>query len=197
MYDIIWLKKGCDLMGLAEFERKKDEKINGVIYDMSPSPGFKHGIINSNILAIIKQGLKDSLCLVFMENLDFKYHPDINDDYLCPDIMIVCDRKYLKGGAYYGVPKFIAETLSHSTAKKDKTEKKDIYENVGVEEYWIVSPQGSVEIYYLQDGRYVLEQNYMLQDDKEDENYNAEQEICLKAFPHIKMTLGEIFEGLL
>ena len=196
MYDIIWLKKGCDLMGLAEFERKKDEKINGVIYDMSPSPGFKHGIINSNILAIIKQGLKDSLCLVFMENLDFKYHPDINDDYLCPDIMIVCDRKYLKGGAYYGVPKFIAETLSHSTAKKDKTEKKDIYENVGVEEYWIVSPQGSVEIYYLQDGRYVLEQNYMLQEDKEDENYNAEQEIFLKAFPHIKMTLSEIFEGI-
>lgn len=180
-------------MGLAEFERKKDEKINGVIYDMSPSPNFKHGIIDSNIHSIIKNGLKDSLCLVFMENLDFKYHPDINDDYLCPDIMIVCDRKHLKGGAYYGVPKFIAETLSHSTAKRDRTEKKDIYEKAGVEEYWIVSPQGSIEIYYLKDGRYILEQAYMLQADKEDEDYNAEQEICLKAFPHIKMTLGEIF----
>jgi len=41
-------------MGLAEYERKKDEKINGVIYDMSPAPGFRHGIINSNIHAIIK-----------------------------------------------------------------------------------------------------------------------------------------------
>jgi len=180
-------------MGLAEFERKKDEKINGVIYDMSPSPNFKHGIVDSNIHSIIKNGLKDSLCLVFMENLDFKYHPDINDDYLCPDIMIVCDRKHLKGGAYYGVPKFIAETLSHSTAKRDRTEKKDIYEKAGVEEYWIVSPQGSIEIYYLKDGRYILEQVYMLQADKEDEDYNAEQEICLKAFPHIKMTLGGIF----
>lgn len=183
-------------MGLAEFERKKDEKINGVIYDMSPSPNFKHGIIDSNIHTMIKQGLKNSLCLVFMENLDFKYHPDINDDYLCPDIMIVCDRKHLKGGAYYGTPKFIAETLSPSTAKRDRTEKKDIYEKVGVEEYWIVSPQGSVEIYYLQNGQYVLEQAFMLQADKEDEDYNAEQEICLKAFPHIKMTLGEIFEGV-
>ena len=36
-------------MGLAEFERKKEEKIDGVIYDMSPSPNFKHGIINTNI----------------------------------------------------------------------------------------------------------------------------------------------------
>ena len=183
-------------MGLAEFERKKDEKVNGVIYDMSPSPNFKHGIIDSNIHTMIKQGLKNSLCLVFMENLDFKYHPDVNDDYLCPDIMIVCDRKHLKGGSYYGTPKFIAETLSPSTAKRDRTEKKDIYEKAGVEEYWIVSPQGLVEIYYLQNGQYVLEQAFMLQTDKEDEDYNAEQEICLKAFPHIKMTLGEIFEGV-
>lgn len=183
-------------MALASDEHWRDEKINGVIYDMSPTPSFQHGIINNNINTVIKAGLKDSLCLVFMENLDFKYHPDVNDDYLCPDIMIVCDRKHLKGGAYSGVPKFIAETLSHSTAKRDRTEKKDIYEQAGVEEYWIVSPQGSVEIYYLQDGKYVLEQIYMLQNDKEDEDYNADTEISLKAFPNIKMSLGEIFEGL-
>ncbi|MDE5590652.1 MAG: Uma2 family endonuclease [Acetatifactor sp.] len=183
-------------MGLAEFERKKDEKIDGIIIDMSPSPSFSHGIVNSNIHTIIKQGLKSSICLVSMENLDFKYHPEENDDYLCPDVMIICDRKYLKGGSYSGVPKFIVETLSPSTAKRDKTEKKDIYEKAGVEEYWIVSPQGSVEIYYLENGRYVLEQSYMLQEDKEEEDFNADTEICLKAFPHIKMTLGEIFEGV-
>jgi len=188
--------KGRDNMGLTEMSHRKDEKIDGVIYDMSPTPGFRHGIINSNIHAILKHGLKNSLCLVFMENLDFKYHPDINDDYLCPDIMIVCDRKYLKGSFYSGIPKMIVETLSPSTAKRDRTEKKDIYEQVGVEEYWLVSPQGFVEIYYLESGKYILEQNYMLQSDKEEEDYNAEQEITLKVFPHIKMTLGEIFEGL-
>lgn len=184
-------------MGLAEYERKKDEKINGVIYNMSPSPSFKHGIINGNIYRIIGNNLKDSICLVSIENLDFKYHPDENDDYLCPDIMIICDRKHLKGGTYSGVPKFIAETLSPSTAKRDQSEKKDIYEKSGVEEYWIVSPQGRLEIYYLQDGRYVLEQSYILQDDEEDCEYNAEQEICLRAFPHIRMTLAEIFNGVL
>ena len=183
-------------MGMAEFERRKDEKINGVIYNMSPAPGYQHGIINSNIHTIIKQGLKNSLCLVTIENLDFKYHPEENDDYLCPDIMVICDRKHLKGGTYSGVPKFIVETLSPSTAKRDRSEKKDIYEKAGVEEYWIVSPQGSVEIYYLENGKYILEQSYMLQEDKEDEEYNAEIEICLREFPHIKMMLGEIFEGI-
>lgn len=183
-------------MGLAESEHRKDEKINGIIYDMSPLPGYRHCIVNGNIYRIIGNGLKNSMCFASMENLDFKYHPEENDDYVCPDIMIVCDRKHLKGSAYGGTPRFIAETLSNATAKRDRTEKKDIYEKAGVEEYWIVSPQGSVEIYYLESGKYILEQNYMLQNDKEDEGYNGETEICLKAFPQIKMTLGEIFEGL-
>ena len=183
-------------MGMAELERRKDEKIDGVIYDMSPSPNYQHGIVNSNIHTIIKQGLKNSICLVSIENLDFKYHPDKNDDYLCPDIMIVCDRKHLKGGTYSGTPKFIAETLSPSTAKRDRAEKKDIYENAGVEEYWIVSPEGHLEIYYLKEGRYVLEESYILQNDMEEEHYNAEEQITLRAFPHIRMTLQEIFEGI-
>lgn len=102
----------------------------------------------------------------------------------------------MKGSFYSGVPKFIVETLSPSTAHRDKTEKKDIYEKAGVEDYWIVSPQGFIEIYYLKDGKYVLEHSYMLQEDKEDEHYNAEVEISLRAFPHIKMTLGDIFEGV-
>lgn len=183
-------------MELAEFERKKEEKIDGVIYDMSPSPNFRHMIINGNIYKLIGNKLKGSICLVSMENLDFKYHPETNDDYVCPDIMVICDRKRLKGGAYSGVPKFIAETLSPSTAKKDKTVKKDIYEQAGVEEYWIVSPQGSLEIYYLEEGKYVLSQSYMLQDDKEEEDYNAETILALKSFPQVTMALGEIFEGL-
>lgn len=189
--------KGRGHMGLAETERRKDVKINGVIYDMSPSPNFIHGIVNGNIYTIVKAGLKNSICLVSMENLDFQYHPDINDDYLCPDIMVICDRKHLKGGSYSGVPKFIVETLSPSTAKRDRTEKKDIYEAAGVEEYWIVSPKGkSVEIYYLEDGKYVMEQSYILEEDKDDIYYNAETVISLKAFPHICMELQDIFENL-
>lgn len=129
-----------------------------------------------------------------MENLDFKYHPEENDDYVIPDIMVICDRKHLKGGSYSGVPKFIAETLSPSTVLKDKTVKKDAYEKAGVDEYWIVSPQGLVEIYYLTDGKYKLTQSYILQDDKELEHYNADTVIKLKEFPHIQMTLADIFE---
>lgn len=183
-------------MPLLKDDYKKQEKMNGTVYDISPSPNYRHGIVDGNIYSVIKNGLKNSLCLVFMENLDYKYHPAENDDYVIPDIMIICDRKYLKGGSYSGTPKFIVETLGPATALRDKTEKKDAYEKAGVEEYWIVSPQGSIEIYYLENGKYTLTYSYLLQNDKEDEHYNAETEISLKDFPHIKMTLGEIFEGM-
>ncbi|WP_276949678.1 Uma2 family endonuclease, partial [Acetatifactor muris] len=66
------------------------------LYDISPAPVFQHGIVNGNLYTIIKNGLRGSICLVSIENLDFRYHSDENDDYLCPDIMIICDRKYLK-----------------------------------------------------------------------------------------------------
>ena len=182
------VKKGyCD-------DYRKTEKINGVVYDMSPAANFRHGIVNGNIYTKISNGLKDSICMVFMENLDYKFHPDVNDDYIVPDIMIVCDRKKLRGGAYYGTPKFVVETLSPSTAMRDRSEKKDIYEKSGVEEYWLVSPkERGVEIYYLQDGKYRLEGSYILEDDREMEHYNVGTSISLRGFPGITMTLEEIF----
>ena len=162
---------------------------------MSPSPNYLHGLVNSNIHAKLKHALKNSLCLVFMENLDLKYKSDQSGDYVIPDIMIVCDRSKIKGGLYTGVPKFIVETLSPSTSKRDLLTKKNIYEALGVEEYWIVSPREcGVQIYYLNDGKYELEESYILEPDKDSEYYNADTVISLRAFPHISMTLEEIFE---
>ena len=184
-------------MPLLKEEYRKQEKMNGIVYDMSPSPNYRHGIINNNINTIIKIGLKNSLCLVFMENLDFKYHPEENDDYVVPDIMVICDRKRLRGGSYSGVPKFIVETLSPSTAMRDMSVKKEIYEKAGVPEYWIVSPrERAVQIYYLTEGKYVLTYSYILEDDEENRYYNANTAIRLKEFPNIEMTLAEIFEGI-
>lgn len=176
---------------------RKEERINGIVYDMSPSADYRHGIVNSNIHAILKQHLKNSLCLSFMENLDYRYQPEKNNDYVIPDVMLICDRKHLKGGAYTGVPRFIAETLSPATALKDKTVKKEIYQAAGVSEYWIVSPkERAVEIYYLEQDNYILKYSYILQDDPEDIYYNADTVIYLREFPNITMKLEEIFENI-
>ena len=176
-------------------EEYKKEKINGIEYVVHSSD-YRHNIVNGNIYCLIRKGLK-SPCLPFMENLDYKYQPQENNDYVIPDVMIICDRKHLKGGSYTGTPGFIVETLSPATALRDKTVKKEIYQAAGVEEYWIISPkERAVEIYYLEDGKYDLKYNYILQDDPEEDYYNADTVVTLKDFPKISMTLAEMFENV-
>lgn len=184
-------------MPMLKDDYKKEEKINGIIYNMSPSANYRHGMVNGNIYMIIANKLKGNICKAFMENLDFKYQPEVNDDYVIPDIMIICDRKHLKGSSYSGIPKFVVETLSPATSMRDMTIIKEIYEKSGVEEYWIVSPkERAVEIYYLERGKYRLNYSYILEDDKEDTSYNADEVITLRGFPDISMTLAEIFDGI-
>ena len=158
----------------------------------------QHGAnINGNIFYHLRGQFQDSLCAIFMENLDFCYCED-SEDYVIPDIMIICDRKNLKKGTYRGIPKFIVETLSPSTAFRDRTKKKEIDESCGVEEYWIVSSlEKAVEIYYLgENGSYSLKDVFVLDDDISSPSYNGKLEISLKAFPHVYLRLEEIFENL-
>lgn len=181
-------------MPLLKDDYTKQEKINGIIYNMSPSGGFSHGQINGNIHHALRKQLKDSVCAVSMENLDL-YLSD--DEYVIPDIMLICDRNQVKKDKYRGIPRFIVETLSPSTAFKDRTVKMEAYAKLGVDEYWIIMPKDkSVEVYYLEDGKYILSASYILEDDEENVDYNADVVLTLRAMPNISMTLEEVFEGI-
>lgn len=180
-------------MEALKLHRIREEKIGGVIYDKSPAPHFKHSQVCHNVGFKIYEGLKNSMSSVYIENLDYMYDAE-SDNYLEPDIIICCDTKEIKGGFYYGTPKFVAEVQSPSTVKRDRGIKKDIYEKSGVVEYWILSPlERSVEIYYLEDGHYVLHDAYSIEDDENSEFYNLKTELTLRCFP-VTMTLEEIFE---
>lgn len=181
-------------MPLLNLGEAKQEKINGVVYDMSPSGGFVHSQVNGNIYHALRKQLKRSICSVTVENLNL-YLSD--DEYLIPDIMLICDRNQVKKDKYRGVPRFVAETLSPSTAMKDKTIKKEKYAQIGVDEYWIVSPkEQSVEVYYLKEGAYELVGVYILVEDEEDEDYNADTELSLRAMPSVSIVLKDIFDDI-
>lgn len=181
-------------MPLLKDDYVKTEKINGIIYNMSPSGSFAHGRINGNIYGYFFNQLKRSVCTVTLENCDLYLS---EDEYMIPDVMLICDRKQIKKNGYHGVPRFIAETLSPATALKDRTVKKEKYAAIGVDEYWIIEPLGrSIEIYYLEDGAYKLVASYILEDDETDEDYNAETVLTLKAMPNVSIQLQEIFENI-
>jgi Uma2 family endonuclease len=86
---------------------------------------------------------------------------DIEDTVVQPDVLVVCDPTKLADEGIRGAPDFIAEILSDSTANKDLTIKRDLYESHGVREYWIVSPEnGSVFAYVLENGRFLPVREY-------------------------------------
>jgi Uma2 family endonuclease len=56
-----------------------------------------------------------------------------------------------------GAPDLIVEILSKGTAAKDRGDKKEVYEQFAVKEYWIVDPAAqSIEIYSFDTDRYRL-----------------------------------------
>lgn len=173
----------------------KEEKINGVVYTIPKFEAYQHGIVAGNISTIIHYGLPKG-SLVFTGNLNYRYHPTVNDDCVVPDVLVVHDRENLRDTYYCGIPKFVVEIVSPATVLHDRMDKLKIYQEAGVQEYWIVSSmERSVEIYYLVAGRYELQECYILQDDPEEDYYNADQMITLREFPNISLTLAEIFEN--
>jgi Uma2 family endonuclease len=82
--------------------------------------------------------------------------------YLAPDIMVLCDRFEGDWGAegFKGIPSLIVEVLSKSTFGNDMGWKKDIYEAMGVQEYWIIDILNTFKAtrYNLVDGRYIYEE---------------------------------------
>ncbi len=56
-----------------------------------------------------------------------------------------------------GAPDLVLEILSPNSVRRDRFDKKNLYEQFAVPEYWIVDPQNTtIEIYRLQNNRYEL-----------------------------------------
>ena len=71
------------------------------------------------------------------------------------------------------------------------------YAKLGVEEYWLIDPTSKkIEIYYLQAGKYVLQDSYVMEDNKKNPACSKEVSISLKNVPAISMTIENVFYGI-
>lgn len=62
-----------------------------------------------------------------------------NINYVEPDVTVVCDRDKLDKRGCNGAPELAIEIVSPSSIKMDYERKKKLYQESGVEEYWIVN----------------------------------------------------------
>ncbi len=75
-----------------------------------------------------------------------------------PDISFVStERRDIIQRSLMGPADLVAEIISPGGRTRDRIEKRDLYEQYAVKEYWIIDPEAqTVEVLSLQQGQYVL-----------------------------------------
>ena len=68
-----------------------------------------------------------------------------------PDLFVMCGA-YGRDQRIVGVPVLVIEILSPTTAAHDLIRKFNLYQRVGVQEYWVVEPEPGIVNVYLHDG---------------------------------------------
>jgi len=171
------------------------EKLGGKIYALA-RPALFHSHVACNIRDIFRRYLRGKHCKTFLE-------PDvfINEDNPIPDVVIVCDKDKIKYNGIYGAPDLIVEVLSPSTGKRDRSYKKNLYEQCGVKEYWLVNPATQeIEVYVLKDGQFILEivpaiiPDYMLSKLTKVEIEDAPSIFNSPTFPDMEILLSDVFD---
>ena len=122
---------------------------------MVPAPFTIHQRLLRNIEDILWNFVKEKkLGEVLVAPTDVVLSEDI---VVQPDILFISKEglDIIKEAAIMGSPDLIVEIISPSSASYDTVEKRDIYEEYGVKEYWLVFPQEkAIEVLSLEDGVY-------------------------------------------
>lgn len=128
------------------------ELLDGAIV-VSPTPKDEHQAILGELFALLKNIAPSGS--VRVAPLDV-YLDDRN--VVQPDIFWVGEENsacQLIDGYWHGAPSLVIEILSPSTARRDKTTKFDLYQNYGVQEYWMVDPLAAyIEVWVLQGNQF-------------------------------------------
>lgn len=138
---------------------------------MTPLPTVKHQQVQRELLTELTIYLRGKECAVFGSPIDVCLFAQQNtpddeiQDWLQPDLIVVCDKDKITTRNIVGTPDFVIEILSPSTARNDRVTKFNQYEKAGVKEYWIVDPLNEyIEVYERQESRFQLARLYTKED---------------------------------
>jgi Uma2 family endonuclease len=152
-----------------QFEERV-ELIKGKIFKMSPAPNRFHQEIAGIIHVRLWLFLEHRPCRVYEAPFDVRIPRKSKTDkeiitVLQPDVCVVCDLSKLDKRGCIGAPEIVVEVLSPGNNSKELQKKYEVYEEAGVKEYWVVSPQDMwLRIYTLVDGKF-HESPYLLAGD--------------------------------
>lgn len=162
---------------IAQTTKERVELIFGDIYMMAGATALHQDVVLGIAYALKTISKEKQKCLPRVAPYDLKLQVDGTINVVQPDVMLFCE--------HGETPCAIFEVLSSSTALKDKTVKKELYEKSGVESYCIVDAEHRVvDLFVLRDGHYVYAGAY------------GESDQLSIACLEETIDLGEVFEVL-
>jgi Uma2 family endonuclease len=127
---------------------KRYEAIDGELY-VTPTPSRRHQRASLNLARALCSILEDpGHGWIYLAPTGVEL-PD-TDEGVQPDIVFVSKARagILVKEGIRGAPDLVVEILSPSTADRDRTIKKKLYQRHGVAQYWVVDPDAqSVEVW--------------------------------------------------
>lgn len=157
-----FVKPAPDLITVEEFynlvpDGQKADLIDGVIYMASPDSRRSNDL--TGFIEFLLRGFVEAKAMggkVFANRFAFKLTPlrapEPDVAYVSPDRLHLVEEGGMRGG-----PDIAVEIVSRESRPRDYGEKKQIYQEAGVREYWIIDPlQQRMEFHRLSDGRYEL-----------------------------------------
>lgn len=129
----------ADYWTLSEEERA--ELIGGQLYAMAPPNRIHQKLVfqlGKTLANYIDkhQGKCEVYHAPFAVNLDGE-----DEDWVEPDLSVICDKSKLTDRGCSGAPDFIIEVVSPSSRRMDYNKKIALYSEAGIREYWIVDPE--------------------------------------------------------
>ena len=169
------------------------ELIKGKIMRMSPAPNVKHQDTSMNLTRLLSAYFNHKKCRVYAAPFDVRLYDRkksilANQDIhtvVQPDLCVICKPELLDEQGCNGAPDWIIEILSKGNSKREMQIKYALYQEAGVQEYWIVYPNDQAVHQFVLDenGRYQLQ--FMFTDD----------DIAIPhLFPELTIPLVEVFD---
>ena len=176
------------------------EIIEGVKF-MAPAANPNHATIINRLYSSFERYADEHPDLdigVFTDNIEIRLD---KSNVIRPDISIVCNLNMVQRyRALFDLPDLAVEVLSPSTAQRDRSVKKSLYERNGVREYWIVDPKNkSVEVYHLVDGNFELDGVYHgltdaeLEELDDEDRESIKHDITVSILPDLIIDIRRIF----
>ncbi len=133
------------------------ELLNGILVRRN-APSGEHQLVQSEIFGNLYNFVKSKKMGMVLGSPTSVVLSDY--DAPQPDILFLSNENMHKFDPEWGIkgaPDLVIEIVSPSSFKADRFDKKQLYEEHGVPEYWLVDPNyRSIEVFTLKDGHYQI-----------------------------------------